>query len=155
MIENWESQDQLEHLRTIRDRLLRDEQCAGRLRGIYQQILHHRPDVVPIERRARVKYPVPLERRTSGIDKDEPDSQEQVELLLSGLVEKQQGKLQVKNRIYREVFNLDWVETHLTSLRPYAESMNSWLNSGGFDESRLRLSQNKCRNRGVSKQMQK
>ena len=137
LIQNWESQDQPEHLRTIRDRLLRDEQCAGRLLGIYQQILHHHADKVPIERRDPVEHSVPLERRVSGIDKDEPDSVEQVELLLSGLVEKQQGKLQVKNRIYREVFNLDWVQIHLTSLRPYAESMNIWLDSGGFDESRL------------------
>lgn len=137
LIQNWESQDQPEHLRTIRDRLLRDEQGAGRLLGIYQQILHHRPDVVPIERRAPTEYPVLLERRALGIDEDKPDNLEQVELLLSGLVEKQQGKLQVKNRIYREVFNLDWVEIHLTALRPYAESMNIWLNSDGFDESRL------------------
>lgn len=137
LIHNWESQDQPEHLRTIRDRLLRDEQGAGRLLGIYQQILHHRSGTVTTERRASVEYPVPLERRALGIDQDEPDSLEQVELLLSGLVEKQRGKLQVKNRIYREVFNLSWVETHLTALRPYADSMNSWLNSGGFDESRL------------------
>jgi hypothetical protein len=39
IIDNWESQDEPEHLRTIRDRLLRNEQRAGRLLGIYQQIL--------------------------------------------------------------------------------------------------------------------
>jgi WD40 repeat protein len=137
LIQNWESQDQPEHLRTIRDRLLRDEQRAGRLLGLYQHVLHQRPGSVPIERRAPAESPVPLERRAVEIDKDEPDSLEQVELLLSGLVEKHRGKLQVKNRIYREVFSLDWVETYLTALRPYAESMNGWLNSGGFDESRL------------------
>jgi WD40 repeat protein len=137
LVQNWESQDQPEHLRTIRDRLLRDEQRAGRLLGLYQHILHHRPAVVPIERRTPTESPVPLERRAVAIDKEEPDSLEQVELLLSGLVEKHQGKLQVKNRIYREIFSLSWVETHLTALRPYAESMNGWLNSGGFDESRL------------------
>jgi WD40 repeat protein len=137
LIQNWESQDQPEHLRTIRDRLLRDEQRAGRLLGLYQHILHHRPASVAIERRTPTENPAPLERRAVEIDKNEPDSLEQVELLLSGLVEKRQGKLQVKNRIYREIFNLDWVEIHLTALRPYAESMNGWLNSGGFDESRL------------------
>lgn len=35
IIQNWQSQDEPEHLRTIRDRLLFDEQQAGRLLGIY------------------------------------------------------------------------------------------------------------------------
>lgn len=39
IINKWESQDEPEHLRTIRDRILRNEQRAGRLLGIYQQIL--------------------------------------------------------------------------------------------------------------------
>jgi AAA-like domain len=39
VIKHWESQDEPEHLRTIRDRLLRNQQKAGRLLGIYQQIL--------------------------------------------------------------------------------------------------------------------
>jgi hypothetical protein len=39
IIENWESLDEPEHLRTIRDRLLRNEQKAGQLLGLYQQIL--------------------------------------------------------------------------------------------------------------------
>lgn len=39
VIENWESQDEPEHLRTIRDRLLRSrEQRIGRLLGLYQQV---------------------------------------------------------------------------------------------------------------------
>ena len=40
IIDKWESQDEPEHLKTIGDRILRDEQRAGRLLGIYhQQIL--------------------------------------------------------------------------------------------------------------------
>jgi hypothetical protein len=39
IVNNWESQDEPEHLRTIRDRLLRYEQRAGRLLEIYQHIL--------------------------------------------------------------------------------------------------------------------
>jgi hypothetical protein len=39
IIQNWQSQDEPEHLRTIRDRLLFNEQRAGRLLGIYQQVL--------------------------------------------------------------------------------------------------------------------
>ncbi|WP_228042557.1 AAA-like domain-containing protein, partial [Tychonema sp. LEGE 07196] len=39
IVENWESQDEPEHLKTIRDRLLRNQQKAGQLLGLYQQIL--------------------------------------------------------------------------------------------------------------------
>ncbi|MDY7022799.1 MAG: hypothetical protein SWJ54_15845 [Cyanobacteriota bacterium] len=39
MIKNWEAQDEPEHLRTIGDRLFRNEESLGRLLGIYQQIL--------------------------------------------------------------------------------------------------------------------
>jgi hypothetical protein len=39
LLQSWEAQDEPEHLRTIRDRLLRDQRRAGRLLGLYQQIL--------------------------------------------------------------------------------------------------------------------
>jgi hypothetical protein len=39
IIDNWEVRDEPEHLKTIRDHLLRNEQRAGRWLGIYQQIL--------------------------------------------------------------------------------------------------------------------
>ncbi|MBA3924214.1 MAG: AAA-like domain-containing protein [Nostocaceae cyanobacterium] len=39
IIDNWETQDEPEHLKTIRDRILRSEQRTGRLLGLYQQIL--------------------------------------------------------------------------------------------------------------------
>jgi len=38
IINNWEAQDEPEHLRTIRDRILSNEQCAGQLLGLYQKI---------------------------------------------------------------------------------------------------------------------
>ncbi|WP_448266557.1 AAA-like domain-containing protein [Nostoc sp. DSM 114159] len=112
VIEKWESQDEPEHLRTIRDRILRKEKFAARLLGIYQQVLQG------------LKVPV-------------DDSREQVELLLSGLVIKKQGCLQVKNRIYQEVFNLEWVAKKLAYLRPYYENFNAWVASEEKDKSRL------------------
>ena len=112
IIHRWESQDEPEHLRTIRDRLCRNEQRAGRLLGIYQQLLQ------------RVEVPT-------------DDSREQVELLLSGLVVKQQGFLKVRNRIYQEVFNREWVENKLGSLRPYSQAFDAWVASKQTDESRL------------------
>jgi AAA-like domain/GUN4-like len=112
IIENWELQDEPEHLRTIRSRILRDEERAGYLLDLYQQILSH-GEVV------------------------NNDSAEQSELLLSGLVSKQQEKLRVFNRIYQEVFNLNWVEAELKKLRPYFEAFRAWVASGFIDESRL------------------
>ncbi|WP_017317122.1 AAA-like domain-containing protein [Mastigocladopsis repens] len=112
IIHNWESQDEPEHLRTIRDRILRNEQRAGRLLSIYQQLLE-------------------------GVEVPTDDSREQIELLLSGLVVKEQGFLQVKNRIYQEVFNLEWVEKQLRNLRPYSQAFDAWIASKQTDESRL------------------
>lgn len=112
IVNNWESQDEPEHLKTIRDRLIRDEQRAGRLLGIYQQILQ-------------------------GVEVPTDDSREQIELLLSGLVVKNLGYLQVKNRIYQEVFNREWVEKKLKQLRPYSQSFDAWLAAKQTDDSRL------------------
>jgi hypothetical protein len=47
IIDKWESQDEPEHLKTIGDRILRNEQRAGRLLGIYQQILQSEPPLTP------------------------------------------------------------------------------------------------------------
>ncbi|NET58900.1 MAG: CHASE2 domain-containing protein [Symploca sp. SIO2E6] len=115
IIENWESQDEPEHLRTIRDRLLSNEERTGQLLGLYQQIL-----TAP---------------NREGIAAD--NSPEQVELRLSGLVVKQQGKLRVYNRIYQAVFDQSWVEQVLANLRPYSEAITAWLAANCQDESRL------------------
>lgn len=112
IIDNWEENDEPEHLKTIRDRLLINEQKAGILLGIYQQILRGNP--VNAE-----------------------DGEEHIELLLSGLVTKHQGKLLVKNRIYQEVFNQAWVDKQLAKLRPYSQALNAWIASNCRDYSRL------------------
>ncbi|NEP44194.1 MAG: WD40 repeat domain-containing protein, partial [Okeania sp. SIO2H7] len=85
---------------------------AGRLLGIDRQILQ-------------------------GLEVTTDDSREQIELILSGLVVKEKGKLKVKNRIYQEVFNLEWVEKQLGSLRPYSQTFDAWIATGQKDESRL------------------
>ena len=101
IIENWEAQDEPEHLQTVRDRLLRNEPRAGMLLK-YQQILQ-------------------------GFQVVTDGSTEQIELLLSGLAIDQGGQLQVKNRIYQEVFSLAWVEKQLTKLRPYSQALQEWV----------------------------
>lgn len=99
IIDNWETQDEPEHLRTIRDRLLNDDQQATLRLELYQKILH------------RVPF-------------SNSDSLEQKELLLSGLVVKRLNAdpnavlgLEVANPIYRWIFNSSWIKQHLDILR--------------------------------------
>ena len=112
IIENWESQDEPVHLKTIRDRLFRSEKRAGRLLGMYQQILQQ-----------------------GYLAADE--SPEQTELRLSGLVVKRNGNLVVYNAIYQAVFNQKWVNQELEKIRPYSEMLTAWVNSNYQDDSRL------------------
>lgn len=112
LIDNWESQDEPVHFKTIKDRLLRNEQKAGRLLGLYQQILKH-----------------------GAIEVD--DSSEQTELKLSGLVVEKNNKLIAYNPIYQAIFNQEWLIKQLEKLRPYSEAINAWELSNYQDESRL------------------
>ncbi|MEG4281843.1 AAA-like domain-containing protein [Microcoleus sp. A006_D1] len=131
VVENWESHDEPEHLKTIRDRILRNQQKAGQLLGLYQQILI---PPSPSYQGGRNLKP-PLLRGVGGISAD--GSPEQTELRLSGLVVQQQGKLKVYNRIYEQVFNWEWVEKQLEKLRPYSQAFNAWVASNYQDESRF------------------
>uniref|UniRef100_B8HV43 WD-40 repeat protein n=1 Tax=Cyanothece sp. (strain PCC 7425 / ATCC 29141) TaxID=395961 RepID=B8HV43_CYAP4 len=112
ILDSWEAQDEPEHLRTIRNRLLASEQRAGRLLGLYQKILQ--------------QGDIPAD-----------DSPEQMELRLTGLVNRRGGSLHVYNPIYAAVFDRDWVERELSNLRPYTTAFQAWLASGGQDRSRL------------------
>jgi AAA-like domain len=87
IIDNWESQDEPEHLRTIRDRILKSQQ-SFHLRVLYQQVWEY--SAVAISNS-------PTER----------------ELLLSGIIVKHQSTLMVQNRIYTSIFNRDWIEANL------------------------------------------
>lgn len=111
IIENWEFHDEPEHLRTIRDRLLRNEQKACRWLGLYQEILQH-----------------------GELECD--NRPENMELRLTGLVVEREGKLKVYNRVYEAVFNQNWVTKALADLRPYAETLEAWVASSK-DESWL------------------
>ncbi len=137
VINNWEAQDQPEHLKTIRDRLcrcasrnriLRNEQRAGRLLGLYQQILQSKETVAEDSLSNNPQ---------SSLWIAADDSPEQMELRLTGLVVNNQGFLTVSNRIYESVFNLNWVENELANLRPYSETVTAWLASDCQDTSYL------------------
>jgi len=112
IIENWEGQDVPEHLKTIRDRILRKDERIVRRLGLYQEILQR-----------------------GNISAD--NSGEEMELRLSGLVVKRQEKLTVANSIYAAVFNNKFVATELDKIPPYAEEIQAWLNSNCQDKSTL------------------
>ncbi|MDJ0729412.1 MAG: AAA-like domain-containing protein [Crocosphaera sp.] len=112
IIDHWETQDEPEHLRTIRDRLLSNEANTGRILSHYLEILQ--------------QGQIPLE-----------NSLEERELLLSGVVEKRGSCLRVRNPIYEMVFNRYWVNQQLDRLRPYGSLLQAWVQSQYQDESRL------------------
>ena len=112
VIGNWASQDEPEHLRTIRDRLLRDETKAARLLRITEQI--HQQGFIHADESIEQKY-----------------------LLLSNLVVKKNSKLVFRNPIYQQIFDLDWLDRQLESLRPYGTEVEQWVASGCKDNSRL------------------
>lgn len=109
ILTHWEAQDEPEHLRTIRDRILNQPQ-TGQLLGLYQQILVH---------------------EATGIRAD--NSLEQTELCLTGLVVRRGGQLQLYNRIYAAVFNQEWLQHMLGKLRPYAAALATWVASDEQD----------------------
>ncbi len=119
ILHHWEAQDEPEHLKTIRDRLLYDEKRVGELLSLYRQVWRSEQSPAEVLSIAAIECPA------------------QTELLLSGIVEKRDGYLRVKNPIYYQVFNRDWVDEQLNRLRPYASLLNAWIESGYQDESRL------------------
>lgn len=112
ILTNWESQDEPEHLRTIRDRFYAHPERTNRLLGLYQQIL-----------------------KEGGIKSD--DSSEQRELRLTGAVAKRGSQLKLFNPIYASVFDDDWVRQALANIRPYAQSFNNWITSDKTDSAFL------------------
>ncbi|MBD2490788.1 AAA family ATPase [Aulosira sp. FACHB-615] len=88
IIEDWEAQDEPEHLRTIRDRILKGECDTSQILALYQQVLQ-------LKQLSAVETP------------------EVRELILSGLLIKQQGYLKIHNRIYESIFNNSWIEDNL------------------------------------------
>ncbi len=88
IIKNWETNDEPEHLRTIRDRLLWFNPNQGHLLGLYREILH------------QGEIPATIQP-------------EHLQLRLTGAVVKQQNKLKIYNRIYATIFDYKWVSSAL------------------------------------------
>jgi PAS domain S-box-containing protein len=92
LVNNWESQDEPEHLRTIRDRLLSHPNRLQPLLNLYRQV----------------------QQGETVLATDHPD---QTELVLSGLVIKQEGGLRVRNRLYQLIFDQAWMDRALAATK--------------------------------------
>ncbi|MBE9029035.1 CHASE2 domain-containing protein [filamentous cyanobacterium LEGE 11480] len=101
LIDNWEGQDEPEHLRTIRDRLLRNSSRSVQLLKLYRQILKH--GTIPSSRSA-----------------------EHLELRLSGLIFKRQGVCHVFNQLYQTIFDRQWVEAAIQLYEPPPKLLPWW-----------------------------
>ncbi|MBR8826793.1 MAG: AAA-like domain-containing protein [Gomphosphaeria aponina SAG 52.96 = DSM 107014] len=133
IIDNWEYQDNPQHLRTIRDRLLCTPSSGRRMLKLYQEIL------------ARGEIP------------SNSDS-EQIQLRLTGLVIENNGYLKPYNRIYRNVFNENWVKQELDKIFPFIEQYETWL-AEGEDSSKLLSGQELqealewCKNKSINESL--
>ena len=104
IIDDWESQDTPEHLKTIRDSLLYSKQFIVSNLTLYQQTLQNGEVAVD-------------------------HSDEQAQLQNSGLVVKKQNNLKVHNWIYQSIFNEEWVKNKLARIRPYNAKLEAWIAS--------------------------
>ncbi|MGF1490734.1 MAG: AAA-like domain-containing protein [Prochloraceae cyanobacterium] len=90
VIDNWQFNDEPEHLKTIANRLINNPSFDDRLLEIYQQI--YREKTINFRENPEIR-----------------------ELLLSGLVCIKEDKITISNLIYEAVFNSDWIEGQLNS----------------------------------------
>jgi adenylate cyclase len=100
IVHNWEYQDEPQHFKTIASRTFYNSHIGVNSLQVYKQIL---------------------------IDKEVmlDDSREKIELLLSGLVVQEKGRLYIKNPIYKNIFNLRWVEKQYINLSTYSQNYKS------------------------------
>lgn len=113
IIDNWESQDHPEHLRTIQDRItLIDDDSRRRLINRYMEILD--------------------KGKVASLSNDDDNK-----LRLTGLVVKHQSFLRVYNPIYQRVFNKEWATNQINSLQPklVAEAFARWRESNANQNS--------------------
>jgi WD40 repeat protein len=106
IINNWRSQDKLSHLATIEKRLIKHPTEASYLLEQYRDII-------------TTRVPMRSDR-----------SQSQALLKLSGLVAERNSYLEVYNRIYELVFDLDWVDRALAKVCSHTPAFRAWIDGG-------------------------
>ena len=104
ILDNWESNDNPEHLRTIRDRMLLDDQYSTVNLASYAQLLASPGETLQVN-------------EMEGFSR----------LYLTGLIASNQGLITPRTGVYRQVFNEEWLQAQLDSKRPYAQNLKNWL----------------------------
>ena len=101
VIHNWQTQVLGEYLKTIQDHLLNNTLCLPRtILKLYLEIL----DLGEVSTNS---------------------SRQKQELIKSGLVIEQENKLKVSNRLYRSIFNADWVKKQLLALEKKSQTKSN------------------------------
>ncbi|SHG78054.1 response regulator [Ferrimonas marina] len=103
LINDWESHDNPEHLRTIRDRMLLDEKYSTVNLAGYAQLLSSPDETLPVE-----------------------SAGDYHRLYLTGLIAVQQGTIRPRTQVYRRVFDEHWLQAQLDQRRPYAKALHAW-----------------------------
>ncbi|NEQ41846.1 MAG: tetratricopeptide repeat protein [Okeania sp. SIO3I5] len=93
IIQNWEYDEEPEHLQTIKNRLLTSKYSISKLLRLYQKILQ----------KGKIRA---------------TNNPLQAELQLAGIVRKEEGKLKIYNPIYAQAFNRNWIEKVLAEKEP-------------------------------------
>ena len=114
VLANWENNDNPEHLRTIKDRILSDADHCAQMLALYLQV---------------------LEAGETGLDI--ADIGDYSRLYLTGLIAVRDGRVTARTRIYETLFDRDWAQRQLNSLRPYSEKLRAWEESGQQDVKHL------------------
>ncbi len=96
ILQNWESQDNPEHLRNVRDRILKSPR-ALLLLDFCQTLVD---ETIPL--------PQSIQAQRNSLE---------VELLLTGLVQRTAAGLTINNRLYRRIFSAQWIVQQQTILR--------------------------------------
>jgi GUN4-like/AAA-like domain len=110
IINHWEEQDDPVHLQTIKNRILSQE--TSKLLNLYKSIL----------------------QREEHFDR-ESVSKAIHKLILIGLLVRRDGKLEIANKIYAEVFDREWVERNLAKLTNIKSNSNQEID---YDYAQLR-----------------
>jgi AAA-like domain len=100
LLQDWEVNDNPEHLRTIRDRLVQSARSPSLLK-LYASMLDLEKPFGMKEMLDEPNEGNPALSDLNGLT---------LELVLTGLVERTNQGLVVKNRLYREIFSAEWLQ---------------------------------------------
>jgi|GEM_PF-6192612 tetratricopeptide (TPR) repeat protein len=113
ILTNWEEQDQPQHLRTIQGRILVRKERAPRLLGLIKQVLQ--------QEKAQ-----PQGDLTDSWNRLTIETDAEMDLRLTGLVCRREGRWQIYNPIYHAIFTPDWVAAQQAQQHPHPAQFQAW-----------------------------